>query len=392
LTRPGERVKVLRVIARLNVGGPALHAVLLTSRLDPTRYQSLLVTGVEDPREGNYLTLRGISLEHLTTLPGLGREIRPFRDLQVLVQLIRLIRRTRPRIVHTHTAKAGVLGRLAAHFAGVPLIVHTYHGHVFHGYFSRPKTRVLLAIERWLARRTDRLLTVSERVRGELLALGVGRPERLTAMPLGLELDRFLDSDRIRGQLRAELGLGPSAPLVGIVARLVPIKAHEIFLRAVSSVAREIPESRFLVVGDGERRTELEALGRALGLARRLQFLGWRSDVERIYADLDLVVLSSRNEGSPVSLIEAMAAARPVVATRVGGVPDVVEDGATGLLVEAGDIAGMAKAITTLLRDPERARTMGIEAQKRVYPAFGVERLIADMDRLYMELLTARPA
>jgi glycosyltransferase involved in cell wall biosynthesis len=376
----------VRVIARLNVGGPALHATLLTERLDPARYDSLLVAGVEEPREGNYLHLRGRTLERLRTVPTLGREIGP-RDAAALVELWRLMRRVRPAVVHTHTAKAGTLGRLAALWAGVPVVVHTYHGHVFQGYFSPARTRLFLAIERWLGRRTDRLLTVSEAVRTELLGFGIGSPARLQVLPLGLELEPFTGCERLRGQLRDELALAEAAPLVGIVARLVPIKAHEVFLGAAARLREAVPACRFVVVGDGERRPELEALARELGLGDRVRFLGWRRDLDRIYADLDVVVLASRNEGSPVSLVEAMAAARPVVATRVGGVPDLVEDGVTGCLVPPGDAGATAAAIRNLLGDPERRAAMGTAGRKHVVPAFGADRLLADVDRLYTDLL-----
>lgn len=383
-----DRVRVLRVIARLNIGGPALHATLLTERLDPARYDSLLVAGVEEPSEGNYLALRGRSLERLMVLPALGREIRGGPDLVALVQLTRLIRRVRPQVVHTHTAKAGTLGRLAARLARVPVIVHTYHGHVFHGYFPPARTRLFLAIERGLAKWTDRLLTVSETVRSELLRLGIGAPEKLVVVPLGLDLEPFTGTETLRGQLRGELGLGEEALLVGIVARLVPIKAHEVFLEAAAQVARRLPQSRFLVVGDGARRAELETLAGRLGLDDRVRFLGWRRDLDRIYADLDVVALTSRNEGSPVSLIEAMAAGRPVVATRVGGVPDLVEDGVTGWLVPPGDPEALAEAMAALLADPDRRQAMGQAGRKRVIPAFSAERLLQDMDRLYTALLS----
>lgn len=382
-----NQIRVMRVITRLNVGGPALHATLLTERLDPARYDSLLVAGTEEPSEGNYLALRGKSLDRLWVLPSLGREIRGGLDLAALLQLTRLVRRTRPHIVHTHTAKAGALGRLAAWLAGVPVIVHTYHGHVFHGYFSPARARFFLPIERWLARRTDRLLTVSETVRSELLSLGIGTPEQLVVVPLGLDLEPFAGAGALRGQLRAELGLGRDAPLVGIVARLVPVKAHEVFIEAAARVARQVPQSRFLLVGDGARRAELETLAVQLGLKDRTFFLGWRRDLDRIYADLDLVALTSRNEGSPVSLIEAMAAGRPVVATRVGGVPDLVEDGVTGCLVPPGDADALAEAMVGLLTDPDRRHAMGQAGRKRVVPAFSARRLLDDMDRLYTELL-----
>jgi glycosyltransferase involved in cell wall biosynthesis len=380
------RVRVLRVIARLNVGGPALHATLLTERLDPDRYDSLLVTGEEDPSEGNYLALHGRRLERLVPLSALGREINGPRDATALVALVRLMRRERPMIVHTHTAKAGALGRLAAWLAGVPVVVHTYHGHVFRGYFSPAKTRFFVAVERWLARRTDRLLSVSPQVRRELLELGIGTPEQLVVLPLGLDLDPFLNGGA-GGVLRRELGIEPAAPVVTIVARLVNIKAHEVFFEAASIVSARRPDARFVVVGDGERRAELEALVERLALGRAVRFLGWRGDLPAIYRDADVVALTSRNEGSPVSLIEAMAAGRPVVATRVGGVPDLVEDGVNGYLVEPDQPAAMAEGLLALLEDPGRREAFGNAGRKRVYPAFAADRLVRDIDALYSALL-----
>jgi glycosyltransferase involved in cell wall biosynthesis len=297
------------------------------------------------------------------------------------------MREFRPHLVHTHTAKAGTLGRLAARLARVPVVVHTYHGHVFQGYFSPAKSKIFVAIERWLAPYTDRLLTVSDRVRRELLDLGIGSPERLLVVPLGLDLDRFLTCENFRGELRTELGVGPEIPLVGIVARLVPIKRHEWFLAAALKVTQQYPHCQFLLAGDGERRQELSNLVSRLSLERQVRFLGWRRDLERVYADLDLVALTSANEGSPVSLIEAMAAARPVVSTQVGGVADIVQDEGTGLLVPPGDPTALAAAMTTLLANPQRGKAMGQAGRQTVYPAFSAQRLVHDIDQLYTNLL-----
>ena len=384
------RVRVLRLIARLNVGGPAIQATLLTEKLDSSRYDSLLVTGREDHAEGSYLALYGKKLDRLVLLPALSREIRGAQDLVALAQLITLIRKFRPDIVHTHTAKAGTLGRLAARLCRVPAVVHTYHGHVFQGYFSPAKTRLFVAIERWLGRHTDRLLAVSESVRHDLLDRGIGRPDRFDVVPLGLDLDAFLQAEVHRGQFRRELGFTEGETLIGIVARLVPIKAHEVFLRAAAELARRGTERRFIIVGDGERRAELEAMTDRLGIAGRVRFVGWRRDLDRVYADLDVVVLTSRNEGLPVSLIEAMAAARPVVATRVGGVTDLVEHGQHGLLAPVDEAQAVAQAIEEILTSPDRGRVMGEAGRKRVYPAFSAQRLIDDIDRLYTQLLMRR--
>jgi glycosyltransferase involved in cell wall biosynthesis len=376
---------VLRVIARLNIGGPAIHATLLTSRLDPSRFASTLVAGTEEASEGNYLALHGRHTE-VEVIPDLGREIRPLRDVRTLWRLVRLMRRVRPHIVHTHTAKAGAVGRLAATLSGVPVVVHTFHGHVLRGYFSPAKTAVYRAIERGLATRSDRLLTVTDRVRDELLGHGVGRLGQYRTVSLGFDLDPLLRAGERRGELRRELALG-DAPLVGIVARLVPIKAHEVFLAAAARVRIAQPRVRFLVVGDGECRQALEARADALGLRDAVLFLGWRADLGRLYADLDVVALTSRNEGSPVALIEAMAAGVPVVSTAVGGVADVVSHDTPGLLAAMDDDAASAGHLEALLADRARAAEMGRRGRERVAATYGVERLVAEIEALYEELL-----
>ncbi len=381
-------IRVVRVIARLNIGGPAIHATLLAQRLDPARFTTTLVTGTEDASEGNYLALHGRQAE-VDVIPDLGREIRPLRDVRTLRRLMAVIRRVRPHVVHTHTAKAGAVGRLAAILTGVPVIVHTFHGHVLRGYFSPAKTAVYRTIERGLARRTHRLLTVTDRVRDELIALGVGRADQYTTVPLGFDLAPLVQAERRRGELRAELGLG-DAPLVGIVARLVPIKAHEVFLAAAARIHAARPAARFLVIGDGERRQALEQQVDALGLRAVTYFLGWRADLDRLYADLDVVVLTSRNEGSPVALIEAMAAGVPVVSTAVGGVADVVADGTSGLLAAMDDDEAVARHVLTLLGDPDRAAAMGRHGRARVVATYSADRLVADIEALYSDLLARR--
>lgn len=380
------RIGVLRVIARLNVGGPAIHATLLTDRLNPARFATTLVAGSEEAGEANYLELHGRSMPVLI-LPDLGREIRPLSDVRTVWRLMQTIRRERPHIVHTHTAKAGALGRLAAILCGVPIVVHTYHGHVLRGYFSPAKTAVYRAIERLLALGTDRLLTVTDRVGQELQALGVGQPAQYRTLPLGFDLSPLLVAERRRGELRAELQVG-DAPLVGIVARLVPIKAHEVFLAMAVRVRQAYPRAVFLIVGDGELRAALERRAGELGLTGAVRFLGWRADIDRLYADIDVVALTSRNEGSPVALIEAMAAGAPVVSTEVGGVADVVQHGVTGLLAPMDDDAGLARHVVTLLGDRALGLRMGQQGRAIVAATYGADRLVADIEGLYEALLT----
>jgi len=384
-----RRIKVLRIIARLNIGGPAIHTILLTAGLNNERFEPLLVTGVEGRREGNMLDLAAAKGVEPIIIPELRRNVGPQDALVALLRLYHLIRRERPQIVHTHTTTAGLLGRLAAKLAGVPVILHTFHGHVLRGYFGPLQSKALVWMERFLARLTDRIVTVSEGQRQELAGYGVAPLEKIVVVPLGFELEDLLSCESHRGELRRELGLGDDVRLIGIIARLVPIKNHRLFLQAAKLVAEAVPQARFLVVGDGELREELEAYAHELELDERVLFIGWRRDLPRLYADLDVVALTSINEGTPVSLIEAMAAGVPVVATAVGGVPDVVTDGETGYLVRSGDAKGLAEAIVELVGNPERAKAMGRAGRACVH-RFGAYRLIEDIASLYEELLVEK--
>lgn len=380
--------KVMRIIARLNVGGPAIHTVLLTDLLDTGRYHTRLVTGIEAPTEGSmrYLAVeRGI--EPLI-IPEMSREISWRDDLVALFKLIGLMRREKPDIVHTHTAKAGFLGRTAALLA-LPgrrkKLYHTFHGHVFHSYFSPRKTRAFIRIERFLARFSHRIIAVSERTRQELIEFGIASPDKIIVVPLGFDLEPFIECERHRGEMRKELGVSDDTVLIGIVARLVPVKNIPLFLRAASCVTQRHENVRFVIVGDGECREELEAQAKALEIESWVHFMGFRRDLARIYADLDIVALTSHNEGLPVSLIEAMASGCVTVSTSVGGVPDLIEDGLTGYLVPPDDPSAFSAALDRALAQPERWAEIGDAARDSACRRFHVNRLVADIERLYRE-------
>lgn len=384
-TTPPRR-RVYHVIARLNIGGPAVHVSLLASRL-PGSYDPVVLTGEVGPDEGDMTYFaREQGIEPLL-VGGLGRELKPLRDLTLVWRLYRVFASERPVIVHTHTAKAGAVGRLAAWLAGVPVIVHTFHGHVLRGYFGRVKTAIFGAIERTLARITDCIVTLGDGQRDEILSFGIGTPERSVAVPLGLDLEPFVKLARRTGALQRELGLAPETPLCGIIARLVPIKAHDVFVRACAEAAQAHPGLHFAIVGDGELRRRVEAQVAELKLTGRVHFLGWRKDLLPVYADLDIVALSSNNEGLPTTLIEAQAAGIPVVTTTVGSVAEILEDGVTGHLVAIGDHAALGRRIAELAADRARADAMGARGRTRVLERFGVARLVNDMDRLYGRLL-----
>lgn len=391
-----RRITVVRVIDRLNVGGPAIHAVLTSARMDPRRFRTLLCYGDIEPGEGDmrYL-LDGEPGLRAVRVPGLSRELRPLADLRALWFLLRLLRTERPDVVHTHKSKAGLLGRVAAALCHVPVRVHTYHGHVLDGYFGPARRSALLLMERVLARLSTRLITISPALLHELsIKMRIAATDRFAVVPLGLDLAPFRAADALRGRLRAELGAAEGTRLVGLVGRMVPIKDHLSFLRGLALLGD--PRVHGVLVGSGEMEAAVRAEIARLGLHARVHLLGWRRDLPAIYADLDLLALTSRNEGTPVAVIEALCAGVPVVATAVGGVPDVLRGGRRGRLVPPGDPAALAAALSETLADPQalpRARDAALRDE--VMADYGIERLCAELGALYAQELHglgARPA
>ena len=309
---------------------------------------------------------RGISP---IVIPDLARDLSFKNDVKALITLYSIMRKEKPDIVHTHTAKAGALGRLAAIFAGVPIRIHTFHGHIFDGYFSPLRARFFLWIERILAIFTDKVITVSETVENEIISkLKVASSEKSVVIPLGLELEKYAQCERMKGRFRSQFGITGDTLLVGIVGRLVPIKNHIMFLDAARGIIDKMPDKkvRFVIVGDGELMDDLKRQANRQGLESRVIFAGWIGDLSSICADLDLVALTSLNEGTPVSLIEAMASGKAVIATDVGGVRDLIKDGFNGVLAKSRDIAGFTSGAIALLADEGKRRALGENARASV--------------------------
>lgn len=379
-----ERIRVMQVIARMNVGGPAALVAAVHERLDPERFDTRLLTGSVGPGEGDYLATHRPDLHH-TRVRGLGREPDVLGDPRALLAIRRELAAFRPHVVHTHTAKAGALGRVATIGARVPATIHTFHGHLLHGYFSPTATRALVAAERLLARRTTRLVAVGEAVRDELLAARVGRPDQYAVVAPGVDIGE----PPARHAARAALDLPADAPVVAYVGRLTAVKRPDRFAAAARLVAAEMPDTRFVVAGDGDlldaTRVELATLGEAV------RWLGWRTDVDHVYAAADVVVLTSDNEGMPLGLVEAAACATPAVTTPAGAAPEVVEHGRTGL-VAGPDPASLASATLTILRDPELRARLGAAAREGALERFAMRRYVDDVAALYEQLHTgARP-
>ena len=409
--------KIVRVIARLNVGGPAKHVVWLTQGLSLPQFDSLLIAGTVPSGEEDM----GYFAEELGVapifVPEMSREV-SLKDAITVWKLYRLFRREQPDIVHTHTAKAGTVGRLAgmlyrwltpATLLGRPRrcrFVHTYHGHIFHSYYGPAKTRLFLSIEKMLARlATDRIVVISEQQHREINEeFAVGGAKQFAVIPLGLDLDIYADWQERRDTFRNELNAVANDTLVGIVGRLTEIKNHELFLQAAALFKQQFAAGlkgavRFVVIGDGHLRSKLEKQAEALGLNEDLTFVGSRRDPENFYPALDIVALTSLNEGTPLTLIEAMANARPVISTTVGGVVDLLgeplspsNDGAfvvcqRGVRVRPNDARAFAAALAQLIGDESLRREIGERSLQFVLAHYSKERLLADIKSLYGELL-----
>jgi glycosyltransferase involved in cell wall biosynthesis len=372
----------MRVVARMNVGGPALQSVTLMRGLPPDRFEQRLYTGFVEPDEADYVDLRAPGLA-VHRVPALGRRIRLTDDIRALTALTAEMHRFRPHIVHTHTFKAGTLGRIAAATARVPGRVHTFHGHLLKGYFPPRTVRLISAAESMLARHTDQLIAVGGRVRDDLLAAGIGRAGQYTVVPPGTSLGPLPDSRAAR----EELGLPTRGKVVAYVGRLTRIKRPDRLVEVAREVIAAVPDAIFAICGDGELAAELSSAAHDLG--RSVRLLGWRADVEKVYAAADLVLLTSDNEGMPVSLIEAGLAGVPVVATNVGSVSEVVKHGETGLLTRC-DAGDLARNVIRLLRDDALRREMGRTAASWSRGQFGPERLVADVQRIYEAIAVDR--
>ena len=389
-------MKILRIIARLNIGGPARNAVLLTEALSCRSglnltykncgYETVLVCGEVAESEGDMMYLAQGKGINPIIVKELGRELSWKDDWTAFWKIYKIIRQEKPDIIHTHTAKAGALGRLAGILYRKSILIHTFHGHVFSGYFGKIKTVFFIWVERFLGLFTVRIITVSENLKKELVEKYKIAPEKkFSVVELGFELDELF---------KLPARNNPEIINIGIVGRLVPIKNHKMLFKAcrlglakgLSPLLGTVP-SRYIIIGNGEMRVELEKYAEELGIKDMVEFRGWVKDLKAIYEGLDIVALTSLNEGTPVSLIEAMAGARPVVATRVGGVLDIVQDGKSGYLVESEDVEGFSRKLIDLIKDPEKRRKFGEYGRSIVKERFSKERLIKDTEKLYNNIL-----
>lgn len=391
--------KVLRILNRLIIGGPVINATYL-SRYLPADYETMLVVGAQDPHEqdASYLT-DALGIKPVV-VPSMKREINLMEDRRAYLQIRDLIRKFKPDIVHTHAAKSGTIGRLAAHACKVPVIVHTFHGHVFHSYFHPLKTKAFLKIERHLAKRSSGIIAISQLQKEELAqTYRVCKDNKIEVIPLGMDLDKFSPNNAAeRMAFRQEYGIAEDEIAIGIIGRIVPVKNHSLFVAAAARALRDSRlKLRFIVIGDGDMRPQLEADCRQSGIdyaywpeekrAATMVCTSWRTDVARVMAGLDIVMLTSHNEGTPLSMIEAQAAGKAVVCTRVGGVADVIQEGVTGYIRNAGDADSLAAAVVDLSNDAGKRNQFGLAGHAFAKEAFSYQRLVRDTDAYYQRLL-----
>ena len=375
-----RKIKVMRIIARMNVGGPAVQVSGLMRGFDPSVFEQELVTGFCAADEADYLEKVATDVEAIR-IDGLGRSIKPRADLTALFAIIKEIRRFKPDIIHTHTAKAGVVGRVASILSGHKSVrVHTFHGHLLNGYFGAGKTKLVVLVEKFLALFTDQLLAVGAKVKDDLLAVGIGNPNNFGVMPPGLQLAEVPS----RSSARKELGLIDDAIYCAFIGRITQIKRPDRFLDVVAAVKSRGIELHFIVAGAGELLKYCQDRAKAENLP--VTFLGWREDIEVALAAADFVLLTSDNEGTPLSLIQAGMVGIPVVATNVGSTNEIVVNGVTGLLTDLS-VKELSDAVAKVATDSALRAKMGAAGKEYTMARYGVDRLVKDHQDLYLRLL-----
>ena len=392
--------KVLRIINRFNLGGPTYNAGYLTRYLS-SDFETRLIGGPNEESETDSLfILQNIGVEG-EIIEEMRRSIDPFNDWKAFLKIRQIIKEYKPDIVHTHASKAGTLGRLAALFGGVKVIVHTYHGHVFHSYFSPIKTFVFKTIERFLAKRSSAIIVISKLQKKELCdQFKIVPSKKAHIVPLGFDLSRFSsEKPDLREQFRNEYHIKPDEILVVIVGRLAPIKNHAMFIRVAKLVVQHPePNIRFMIVGDGETRQDIENEANSLNLTistpenpnanATIIFTSWILDIERVYSGADISVLTSLNEGTPVSLIESLASGVPVISTEVGGIADFVDNGTHGFLTKVNEDTIFAEKLLILAHNKALRTKMAKMGQEKILKIFNYRRLVTDIENLYTKLLS----
>jgi len=385
-----KKIKIAQVITRLDWGGSTEILRTICCNLDKEIYDLKLIIGLTNyPSAKTKEFLREFN-DRVTVIPQLRRDINPLNDLLALIRLYLIFRSGKFDVVHTHTAKAGVLGRLAARLYGGSIIVHTPHGHNFYGYFGPTLSKIIIAIEKFLSSFTDKIIALTELEQKDLLRFKITGADRIVLIRQGLELDRYMQANIDKDKIKKELNIQPHENVLGMIGRLEPVKGPLYFVEAAKDIIEEFPETKFLIVGEGILRKRLERRIEILGLKEKFIFTGWREDMPEIISVLDLLIFPSLNEAVGMVLIEAQACGVPVVATEVGGIPEIVNNNRTGILVPAGDSKELARAVNCLLGDKQKRSQLSKEAQDWIKDKFKVQEMIDKLSELYKELISKK--
>ena len=393
-----EKTRVIHIITRLDKGGSAETTLHIVSSLNMEKYDVFLAHGLS--RESNMSIMEKEVVEsdlllaeakgvRVFALPSLVRRLSFKNDLLAFINIYRLIRRIRPHIVHTHTSKAGLLGRLASFLARVPIIIHTPHGHVFHSYYGPVMTNVFVFAEKILSFITDKITALTNRERDEHLEEGIASIEKYVVIHSGVMLDRLMNMSVDAGAVRGEFGIAQDSNVIGVVGRLVPIKGHKYLVSAAKRIIKEFRNTVFVFVGDGYLSSRLERQAESVGVRKNIIFTGWRKDAVEILDLFDILVLPSLNEGMGKVLVEGMALGKPIVASNVGGIIDLVRNGENGILVPPGDSDALGEAILQLLKDKNLSEKLGKNGKAMVYPEFDASVMVKQIDDLYESLLVS---
>ncbi len=381
-----KRLKIIRLQSRICIGGPAIHMEMLARFLPVDKYETILVGGmVEEHERDKSGDFREKNIQ-IIVLDRMKREVGIWSDLKSLIQFYRILRREHPEIVCTHTAKAGAIGRIAAFFARVPVIVHTFHGHVFHNYFGKIKTRIFILIERALALISDQVITISpEQYRDITETYRIAPPAKVSMIRLGLDLEPLRNLQH-SDALRRSLNLPDGSILMGFIGRLVPIKNLGMALRVLERLLQESQVYHLCIAGDGPEKEQWQRYSEENGLAGHVHFLGWVEHITEILSGIDILILTSRNEGTPIAVIEAMASRVPVVATAVGGVPDLIQHEHTGFTVPSEDVEAMVRYITRVAKESDSLDNLKAAAAEEIYAKYEYHHLVREIDQLYSRL------
>ncbi|MBU1863221.1 MAG: glycosyltransferase family 4 protein [Candidatus Omnitrophica bacterium] len=381
------RTKVLYIITRLDRGGTTDYIIETIASLDRERYQTMLVYGHTNDPDGQIKKRLHEKNIRCFCIDELQRELNLWKDTIAFLRLYSIIKKEKFDIVHTHSSKAGIVGRWAAWIAGTKYIVHTPHGHIFYGYFGTVVTKVFIYIERLTGLITDKIITLTQIGKEDHIRFKIARAEKFIPIYSGIEVSRFRNTHVDPLLIRKKMHIPPDTPVIGTVSRLTYIKGNAFLIDALSLVIQTYPQTLLLVIGDGEERNSLEDKVQQLGLVDNVRFLGFRDDVFELLHALDIFVLASLNEGLGKAILEAMACGKPVIASRTGGVPEVVRDGVTGILVPPGDSESLARTLLSLMGNKEKAQELGMKGKEMVSDVFSVKRMIENIDDVYKRLI-----